>query len=438
MGKIWLITQRELLTRIRKRSFIIMTLLGPLLFAGYLASTVFFATHQDSEVKHIVVCDSSHLFLGKIASTGPVTFEYQPVERFTALKAGLGNSETFGVLYIAPDIVDNPRAATLYSYREPGTTITQHLNNVLSKELSSQKLEAFQSDQVKQILQAIHTTVDMETVKLENGGTEKKGNSGVKMAMAYVGAFLIYIFILMYGVQVMRGVMEEKSNRIVEVIISSVKPFELMMGKVLGVAGAALLQFAIWVVLSLAFTFVVQATVMTGIHTTTLIHPPQEGMGSAASASVSPNIAAVFSMLGSMDFGVMIVCFLFYFIGGYLLYSALFAAIGSAVDNETDTQQFMLPITLPLILGIMAMVHAIQNPDSSMAVWFSIVPFTSPIVMMARIPYGVPYEQVALSMGLLLGSFLGAIWVAGKIYRTGILMYGKKTSYKEIWKWLTY
>jgi ABC-2 type transport system permease protein len=446
MNKIWLITQRELFTRIRKRSFIVMTILGPLLFVGYFAITIFFATHQDTEVKHIVVCDSTGIFLGKIPDTKYVRFDYQPVSKFKTLKSTLNQSNRFGILYISPVIAYSSQGAVLYSYREPGAAVVQHINHSLSKELTDQKLLAYKAENLDQILKAIHTSIDIDVIKLADNGNEKKGNSGVSMAVAYIGAILIYMFILMYGVQVMKGVIEEKTNRIVEVIISSVKPFELMMGKVLGIAGAALLQFTVWIVLSGAFIGVVKYIAMPDMVTTTITNPPQDLMGNTPTtamatpitSTVSPEVLDALSMLNSVNFVVMIGMFLFYFICGYLLYAALFAAVGAAVDNDADTQQFMFPITLPLIVGILVMINAFQNPDSSMAVWFSIIPFTSPIVMMARIPYGVPYEQIALSMGLLIATFVAAIWLAGKIYRTGILMYGKKPSYKEMMKWLKY
>ena len=266
------------------------------------------------------------------------------------------------------------------------------------------------------------------------------------MGLAYVGSLLIYMFILMFGVQVMRGVIEEKTNRIVEVIISSVKPFQLMMGKVLGVAMTAIMQFAIWIVLSVIFVSLIRAAFMPDLSPASVANQPQNLMEVSKSmpqaqpqaTQINPELANAFAMVDSINFYVMIGSFFFYFIAGYLLYASLFAAVGAAVDNESDTQQFVFPVTLPLIVGIMVMISAFQNPGTSLAFWFSMIPFTSPIVMMARIPFGVPYEQVALSMVLLVITFIGTIWIAGKIYRTGILMYGNKASFKELIKWLRY
>jgi ABC-2 type transport system permease protein len=249
----------------------------------------------------------------------------------------------------------------------------------------------------------------------------------------------------MYGVQVMRGVIEEKTSRIVEVVISSVKPFQLMMGKVLGVAMAALTQFIIWIVLSYIFVSLVKGAFMPDMTAAAVVSQPRDIMDASKAVAqvqsapqISPELANVFSILDKIDFYVMIGSFVFYFIAGYLLYASLFAAVGAAVDNETDTQQFVVPVTIPLIIAIVVMINAFQNPDSSIAMWFSIIPFTSPIVMMARIAYGVPWPHVIISMVLLVLTFMATIWLAGKIYRTGILMYGNKASFREIIKWLRY
>ena len=272
------------------------------------------------------------------------------------------------------------------------------------------------------------------------------------MGLGYFAGFLIYFFVFLYGAMVMRGVIEEKTSRIVEVIVSSVKPFQLMLGKILGIALVGLTQFIAWVVLITLFVSV-GMQVFGPDYSAENVAPQQEMVESVMSQQ-SINVSDVaeiqaenssdnfkdilLSTVDSINFIVVLLSFLFYFIGGYLLYASLFAAIGSAVDSETDTQQFMMPVTIPLVIGLLVMINTIQNPDGAMAFWFSIIPFTSPIVMMARIPFGVPYWEVALSMSLLIITFLGATWFAAKIYRTGILMYGKKVSYGEIWKWIRY
>jgi len=254
----------------------------------------------------------------------------------------------------------------------------------------------------------------------------------------------MFLFVFMFGAQVQRGVIEEKTSRIVEVIISSVRPFQLMMGKVLGVALVGLTQFVAWVALTLILVATMQAFLLPDLTDAALQQSASTpAIGSLAGsqpvdAAITGKAAAIFDMLQSINFGLLLGCFLFFFIGGYLLYGSLFAAIGAAVDAETDSQQFMLPLTAPLIIGIMVMMTATQNPDGALAFWFSIIPFTSPVVMMARIPFGVPFWERLLSMALLAAAFIGAIWLSAKIYRTGILIYGKKITYAELWKWLTY
>jgi ABC-2 type transport system permease protein len=446
MNKIWLITQREFFTRVRKKSFIIMSLLGPLLFAGFFALTFYFASSKDTEIKKIAVIDSSGMFIKKLTDSKLIQFEYLTNVKADDLKKVLKLSNYYGLLYITPIIAFSPKAVQFYSYQQPSLSTTQYISGEIEKEVRNQKLLAYHVPNIDHILKSIETKIEVSTIKLNDLGEEKQSSTGLFMVVAYVGSLLIYMFILMFGVQVMRGVLEEKTSRIVEVILSSVKPFQLMMGKVLGVAMAALVQFLIWIILSVVFFMVVKSVFLPNITPADMAGQPQSIMGTSNMVTqvqpkipaVNPEIANVFSMVDSINFYVLIGSFIFYFIAGYLLYASLFAAVGAAVDNETDTQQFMFPITLPLIVGILAMVSAFQNPDSPVAFWFSMIPLTSPIVMMARIPYGVPYTEVAISMLLLVASFIGAIWFAGKIYRTGILMYGKKVTIKEMIKWLKY
>jgi ABC-2 type transport system permease protein len=446
MNKIWLITQREFLTRVRKRSFIIMSILGPLLFAGFFALTFFFASSQDTEIKKIAVIDSSGIFIKKLPDGKYLQFEYLTNVKVDDFKKLLKKSNYYGLLYISPIVASSPKAVQFYSFQQPSLSITQQISNGIEKEVRNQKLLAYNIQNLDNILKSIDTKIDISTVKLTDSGEEKQSSTGLAMGVAYVASLMIYMFILMFGVQVMRGVLEEKTNRIVEVILSSVKPFQLMMGKVLGVAMAALIQFLIWVVLSFVFFLIVKAAFLPDITPAAMANQPQSIMGASTAvaqaqpqaSAINPEIANILSMADSINFYVLIGSFIFYFIGGYLLYASLFAAVGAAVDNETDTQQFMFPITLPLIIGILAMISAFQNPESSVAFWFSMIPLTSPIVMMARIPFGVPYTEVAISMAILVATFIGAIWFAGKIYRTGILMYGKKVTFKEMIKWLKY
>ena len=319
-----------------------------------------------------------------------------------------------------------------------------HISNAIEKELEAEKLKAYQIENLDDILQSVKTRIDLRTFKLSETGTEKESHSSMNMIVAYASALMIYMFIFLFGAQVMRGVIEEKTSRIVEVIVSSVRPFQLMLGKVVGVALVGLTQFLGWVLLTIILTLFAQTIFLPDITKGALQQANNVQMiGSLAGdqlpySATTEKAQEIFNVVQSINFGTLIACFLFFFIGGYLLYGSLFAAVGSAVDTEADTQQFMIPITIPLIIAFIVMANAMQNPDGTLAFWFSIIPFTSPVVMMARIPFGVPYSELALSMVLLILTFLGAIWLSAKIYRTGILIYGKKLTYKELWKWLTY
>jgi ABC-2 type transport system permease protein len=264
--------------------------------------------------------------------------------------------------------------------------------------------------------------------------------------VGYIGGFLIYFFIFLFGAQVMTHVIEEKSSRVIEILVSSVRPFQLMLGKILGIGLVGLTQFILWVVLSAVIIFAAQQIFFSDLGIPSSEHIVIDDMFSSSTLQQAqpveqndtPAFREFLASVSAINFGVMLGAFLFYFLGGYLLYASLFAAIGSAADSETDTQQFMLPVTVPLIISIIVMMNAIMNPDGPIAFWFSMIPFTSPIIMMARIPFGVPAWEVALSGGLLVGTFIFTTWLAGKIYRTGILMYGKKVNYAEVWKWLRY
>ena len=444
MNKIRLIISREYLTRVKKKSFIVMTILGPILFAALFIAPAWIASMEDTDVKTIAVLDSSKVFINKIQDTDYIKFKYLENTSLDNARKTFSQSDYYAILHILPSITYEPTAVHLFSTKQPSFAVKSYISSSMEKEMKNQKLRAAGIDE--NVLKSIKSDVSIRTIQWTEDGKEKEGSTEIAMGLGYFGGFLIYFFIFMFGAQVMRGVIEEKSSRIVEIIISSARPFELMMGKIVGVGLVGLTQFLLWVILTFA--------IVAGVKT---IAFPQLGTKNAqevvAQDMFTQNIPEaqqivqqqdtqkfeeIFNSLKSIDYGVMIGSFIFFFLGGYLLYGSLFAAIGSAVDNEADTQQFMFPITIPLILGIFVMMNAIQTPDSPVAFWFSIIPFTSPIVMMVRIPFGVPYWEVALSMGLLVLTFVGTTWLAGKIYRTGILMYGKKINYKELWKWIRY
>lgn len=450
MSKITTIVSREYTTRVRKKSFLIMSIVGPLLFASLMIAPAWLAQMEDTEEKLIAVADSSQLFIGEFPETEYLKFEYLPDADVQRFKDQFYESPYYAVLYINKTIVnqpigkDNAAEVYLFSDKSPSLGVQMHISNAIEKRLEGDKLKTYGIDE--NILKSIKTNVKVKSIKLTKSGEEKVNNFNLAMVLGYVVGFLIYFTIFFSGAQVMRGVIEEKTNRIIEVIISSVKPFELMMGKIIGVGLVALTQFALWGVL----TFGLYAAVIPFLMPDTAKLQQEvkvenfmdSGSSLGAQAPVNDEMTNEISeMLGALNhinFSVVILSFVFFFFGGYFLYAAMFAAIGSAVDNEADTQQFMLPVTLPLVFAIVIMINVVQNPESSMAFWFSIIPFTSPIVMMARIPFGVPYSEIILSAVILIITFILTTWLAGKIYRTGILMYGKKASWKEMLKWLRY
>ena len=449
MNKISLIIRREYITRVRKKSFIIMTLLTPFLFALIFVIPALVMSNDDKEFKKIAVIeDGADLFTNVIPDTKDTDFEYLTEENIDDLKKNFAERGYYGVLYISPQVITTPNAIQLISRQQPPIGLLDHISGSLEKEIEKQKLLAYNIENLDEILKTINTSVKIQTIKIDETGSARETSTGISMALAYLSGFLMYMLVFMFGSMVMRGVIEEKTSRIVEVIISSVKPVQLMLGKIIGVALVGLTQFGLWVLLTLAIITVVRTTMMPEGSMEQIQQLPQSLAGDnpaltgTEAVTISPEqiteFQSMFANAMNQQWGLIIFCFVFYFITGYLLYASLFAAIGSAVDNETETQQFMLPVTIPIILGLIVAMGTMQNPESSISFWFSIIPLTSPIVMVARIPFDVPAWEIALSMGLMLITITGCIWMAAKIYRTGILMYGKKSSYKELWKWLTY
>lgn len=442
MNKIFLIIQREYLTRVKKKSFIVMTILGPILMAALMIVPVYMATMSD-KTRVIQVVDETGIYYKKFQDADKIQFKYV-LQDINTTKENLKNTDDYAVLYIPKTEVSIPESAIIYSDKQPSLTVTEYISNSMKKEIEAMKMKASGLDET--MLKSIKADVKIATIKLEEDGQEKKSYTEVSMVLGMFAGILIYFFIFLFGSQVMRGVIEEKTSRIVEVIISSVKPFQLMMGKIVGVALVGLTQFLLWVVLTLAIVTFFK----TSFPDKFSVPKAEQKMVSnnhlvpSADATVKeqvpdmPETQKVMEAIASVDFGVMIGSFLFYFLFGYLLYAALFAAIGSAVDSEADTQQFMLPITIPLIFSIVMAQYVINNPDGPLSFWLSVIPFTSPVIMMIRIPFGVPFFDLFLSMTLLILGFLVCTWLAGKIYRTGILMYGKKVNYQELWKWISY
>jgi ABC-2 type transport system permease protein len=434
MNKINLIIQREYLTRVKKKSFVIMTLLGPLLMAALMIVPVWLGM-KDQDFQIIEVIDETGLFIDQFENTKTLRFEHQFIDIETA-KDSFYDSKYTSILHITG--IGKQSTAKMYYKKQPGLNTISKIENTIEDGIRNIELKE-QFNVSREQLDKINPKVTVETIFRNADGGEETKSSAISTVLGFGGAIIIYMFIFLYGVQVMRGVIEEKTSRIVEIIISSVKPFQLMLGKIVGIALVGLTQFLLWIALTGIIISIAQVALNQTIDvadTATIEEVMKEqGAGNVDTANMGQQIQAI---IDEIPIVTLLISFLFYFLGGYLLYGALFAAIGSAVDSEADTQQFMMPITIPLIFSFVVAQSVIQNPDGAMAFWLSLFPLTSPVIMMVRIPFGVETWELLLSMFLLVLGFIGTTWIAGRIYRTGILMYGKKITYKELWKWLFY
>ncbi|GAB2569279.1 ABC transporter permease [Spirosoma areae] len=438
MNKILLIIKREYLVRVRKRSFIIMTILGPLLIFGFYA-IIGWAAVSSINQKKIAIIDESGQFTNKFRNDDETVFSY-PTQSLANAKKTFVKQGYNALVFIPKDVIEQPKTVRIFAEKSVSLSLQSTIERAISKEIETIKLK--EAGITQKIIQDAKVNVDAQTISLSDDG--EKNNSGIATTIiSGFCAMLIYISVLIYGTQVMRGVMEEKTNRIVEVIISSVKPFQLMLGKIIGVALVGLTQFMLWIVLTAGLITLgssimgrPQASVST-LSARANGMPGQQEVQRKMESANNP-VAEVMKAIQTLNIPLIVVCFLFYFLGGYLLYSALFGAVGAAVDNETETQQFMFPIMMPIIAAIAFAQIAVRDPDGPLAFWTSMIPFTSPVVMMVRIPFGVPAWEIALSMLLLVLGFVGTTWLAARIYRVGILMYGKKVSFRELSKWVFY
>lgn len=420
MNKTLLIIQREFLSRVKKKSFLVATILVPLIFPALIGGIGYVmkeeAENASAEVIHVL--DEQGSF--NLENTDKYEFIKVSGDLESAKKA-LAESDDYGLLYIPDFKIESPEGFVLYAKSNPNFSTIGDIENEIEDVIKDSKLQVYNID--KEVLDKLKTKIDLRAVNISEG-EEKESDAGISFGIGYFTGFLIYIFMFAYGGQVMQGVIEEKSSKIVEVIISTVKPFQLMLGKILGVASVGLFQVLIWVVL-----IAVLSTVVLGLLG---LEIPQETAMQAPDAQTSEKFVR---LLANIPFTKIILTFIFYFIGGYLLYGALFAAAGSAVDSPSEAQQFMFPIMIPLIAGIIGMGSIVNNPDGNVSFWLSIIPFTSPIAMMGRIGFGVPAWELALSMVLLVLGFVFTTWLAGRIYRVGILMHGVKVNYKTLAKW---
>lgn len=438
MRNIFLVIKREYLVRVKKKSFLIMTLLGPILFVGFYATVIWIALGS-VDSKTIQVLDESGLFKKEFKDSESLKFAFINTSLDSA-KAGFQKSDVNALVYIPGDVIQNPKSVRIYAAKNVSMDLKSEIEKVIEKQIEDIKLA--EAGITHKILEDSRVNVNSETISLSDEG-EKTSSSGAATVIGGICAFLIYMSVFIYGTQVMRGITEEKTSRIVEVIISSVKPFQLMLGKIIGVALVGLTQFVLWILLTTALTSATSAILGSRMSKDPAqmaqemqkVQGPNQAM---PSNGVENPVTEVLGAVSSLNIPLILGCFLFYYLGGYLLYSALFGAVGAAVDNDADTQQFMLPITLPIIFSFVFAQFVLRDPDGTLAFWTSMIPFTSPIIMMVRVPFGVPAWEIALSMVLLVLGFMGTTWLAARIYRVGILMYGKKVSYKELAKWIFY
>ncbi|HEY5751072.1 MAG TPA: ABC transporter permease [Chryseolinea sp.] len=428
MNKIFLIIQREFLNRVQKKSFLIATIVLPLIFPAIMAVLVYFSIQQKKNATRqtIQYVDESGFF---VPDTSKFVFK-KLVTDVKSAKEAFQTSDDYGLLYIPHFELSHPDGVTLYTKVNPSPNDIGNLEGMLENQIRELKMQKFNVDQ--KILDSLKTDVPIENLNVADAGQEKKSNSNVLLGVGVACGILMYMFIFIYGAQIMQGIIEEKTSKVVEVIVSSVRPFQLMMGKIIGLASVGLLQFLIWIVLITTLSSVVLAYF--GVQM-----PQQQMMQEMAQNNPNmqgPQSVEILKMMSQIPFGYVIFNFLFYFLGGYLLYGALFAAVGSAVDSPAEAQQFMFPITIPLLISYFGLFTFIMDdPHSTVSVWLSIIPFTSPIAMMGRIAFGVPTWQLALSMVSLILGFMLTTWVAGRIYRVGILMHGTKINYKVMAKW---
>ncbi len=434
MNKTWIIIQREFAVRVKKRSFILLTVLMPFLIAAIVFVPALLAQLNDKKHSRVAVVDATGLYAGVLDNTPKITFDWKKASGTlkSQVKALLESEEgTYdAVVSICADL-DKPDAVTLYSVSEVPHEVEDYINTRLTEKLRNDKLRAYRIDNVEQLLKDVNVKFKAHTVKLEKDGSTTVSSSEIAGLVGLVLSLFIYMFILSYGSMVMQGVMEEKTNRIVEIMVSSVKPCQLMFGKIVGIALVGLSQFLIWMLMLLSIFTI--AGLALGV----------SSVGTDVPMTMSPDIQAangleLLNVLQGMDFAKITGLFVLYFIGGYLLFASLFAAIGASINEQQDAQQFMMPVVLVFVFALYAGIFSIENPDGPLALWCSFIPFTSPVVMMVRIPFSVPLWQVTLSLLLLYGSSALIIWLSARIYRVGILMYGKKPEIKDMMKWLTY
>ena len=433
MNKIFLVIRREYLARVTKKSFLLATLLTPLLFPTILGVFLWIAMNEKSseELRIIEVIDENNLF--RIESSGQYAFSYSNKDLEEA-KELVKSSNRYGLLYIPKIELDQPAGIVYYSEKNPSMAMIGSLESNLKRKI--EEIRLYESGIDPNVIAELRTNVNIQAITLDNAGEEKISNAIVNYGLGFITGILIYMFIFIYGNQIMQGVIEEKSSRIIEILVSSLKPFQLMTGKIIGIGLVGLSQFLIWIILISTISAVVMGYFGMNMPQQQAMEMANPEAGRMMDASAG-EMGQYLQILQDINFFKLTLTFIFYFIGGYLLYGAFFAAIGAAVDSPSDAQQFMFPVTIPLVVAYFGLfVFVLDDPNSNISFWLSIIPFTSPIAMMGRASYGVPFFDLALSMGLLIMGFLFTTWMAGKIYRIGILVHGSKVNYRTLWRWV--
>ena len=460
LKKLGIIIQREYLNKVKKKSFLLTTFGVPILFAGMYAVMLFVMLKAEGDSKRIAVIDNSGIVMEKLEDTKLITFTQLSETDPEAVKNRLGDYDADVLLYISPlDSATKSVTATTYADKPMGMETAEAIEHRINDAVEAYRIDSYDIPGLEQIMEDVHSNVHLTSYTVDEEGKETISQSEVYMIVSMVLAMALYMFIALFSGMVMSSVIEEKTSRVVEVLVSSVKSTELMFGKIIGVALVALTQFLLWIVLTGVIIGILGGIVgmdkITGtlsqnqVETMPGMTSMNDAMGNTLSmeqlqaltdttavAEGPTGMEAVLGTLGSLNYTQLIVSFLLFFLFGYLLYASLFAAIGSAVENEADTQQLQIPVTIPLLLGFFIAFYAFRAPESTIVWWGSMIPFTSPIVMLARLPFGVPMWELILSIGLLILTFFVCAWASAKIYKVGILMYGKKSTFKDLWKWL--
>lgn len=434
MNKIWIIIQREFMTRVKKKSFILLTILMPFIFAALIMVPLMLATIEGDEQKTVMVIDKTGRYVGSLKSTA--NYAFVPTadnkdEYYT------DDSEVEAVVQITDDLAQNPKAVTIYSPREVKAELLGYVETCLGEQVRREKLTAYNIPELEDILEDVQAEFHVATVKRNAEGDETSSNTYIAMAAGFIFTFLIYMFVMSYGGMVMQSVMEEKTNRIVELMVSSVKPFQLMMGKIIGVALVGFVQLAIWgVMLSIILLVCSSIFGLTAAPNVPAVAGADMQMNAVAQQAASGEAAEIMSALMGLPYVELGIMFVLYFVGGYLLYASFFAAVGASINAQEDSSQFIMPVVLIMVFGLYAAMYSAENTNGPLAFWASMFPLTSPIVMMVRIPFGVPWWEEVLSLGLLFATSVAFVWLSARIYRVGILMYGKKPSIREMLKWV--